>query len=386
MEQKLTAVFTAQIQDLIDKIKRVKKEIQGFKGDTKDLKISTDLDKSVDRAKSKINELTDSVKTYGKALTGTGKYTRNLVPKKIQPIKQIHNKDNNENKDNNINIGDIVGIGALVTATNALFKFGIEAVSTTARINASVGQMNFIFKENTEVMKQWISDNSNQLGMSQSAMIKYANLYGNVLKNIEKDSQRTTLRTQQFLQVTSMLSQKTGYDMQTTAEAIRSGLLGETESIDKLGIEVKAKVLQTTEAFKQIAKGRSWEKLEYQEQQQIIMMGILEQASKNFGTKFEQNMQTSLNSTSANMQDAKDNFMSFIGDGMLPFASIGNTISQILLSITQMFKGLDKETASFIITSLAVVAVIPLSILGFSLLRWSYNKIKNTNSIINWSK
>ena len=386
MEQKLTAVFTAQIQDLIDKIKRVKKEIQGFKGDTKDLKISTDLDKSVDRAKSKVNELTDSVKTYGKALTGTGKYTRNLVPKKIQPIKQIPNNDNNENKDNNINIGDIVGIGALVTATNALFKFGIEAVSTTARINASVGQMNFIFKENTEVMKQWISDNSNQLGMSQSAMIKYANLYGNVLKNIEKDSQRTTLRTQQFLQVTSMLSQKTGYDMQTTAEAIRSGLLGETESIDKLGIEVKAKVLQTTEAFKQIAKGRSWEKLEYQEQQQIIMMGILEQASKNFGTKFEQNMQTSLNSTSANMQDAKDNFMSFIGDGMLPFASIGNTISQILLSITQMFKGLDKETASFIITSLAVVAVIPLSILGFSLLRWCYNKIKNTDSIINRSK
>lgn len=386
MEQKLTAVFTAQIQDLIDKIKRVKKEIQGFKGDTKDLKISTDLDKSVDRAKSKVNELTDSVKTYGKALTGTGKYTRNLVPKKIQPIKQIPNKDNKDNKDNNINIGDIVGIGALVTATNALFKFGIEAVSTTARINASVGQMNFIFKENTEVMKQWISDNSNQLGMSQSAMIKYANLYGNVLKNIEKDSNRTTLRTQQFLQVTSMLSQKTGYDMQTTAEAIRSGLLGETESIDKLGIEVKAKVLQTTEAFKQIAKGRSWEKLEYQEQQQIIMMGILEQASKNFGTKFEQNMQTSLNSTSANMQDAKDNFMSFIGDGMLPFASIGNTISQILLSITQMFKGLDKETASFIITSLAVVAVIPLSILGFSLLRWCYNKIKNTDSIINRSK
>ena len=386
MEQKLTAVFTAQIQDLIDKIKRVKKEIQGFKGDTKDLKISTDLDKSVDRAKSKVNELTDSVKTYGKALTGTGKYTRNLVPKKIQPIKQIPNNDNNDNKDNNINIGDIVGIGALVTATNALFKFGIEAVSTTARINASVGQMNFIFKENTEVMKQWISDNSNQLGMSQSAMIKYANLYGNVLKNIEKDSNRTTLRTQQFLQVTSMLSQKTGYDMQTTAEAIRSGLLGETESIDKLGIEVKAKVLQTTEAFKQIAKGRSWEKLEYQEQQQIIMMGILEQASKNFGTKFEQNMQTSLNSTSANMQDAKDNFMSFIGDGMLPFASIGNTISQILLSITQMFKGLDKETASFIITSLAVVAVIPLSILGFSLLRWCYNKIKNTDSIINRSK
>ena len=380
MEQKLTAVFTAQIQDLIDKIKRVKKEIQAFKGDTKDLKISTDLDKSVDRAKSKVNELTDSVKTYRKALTGTGKYTRNLVPKKIQPIKQTPNKDNN------INIGDIVGIGALVTATNALFKFGIEAVSTTARINASVGQMNFIFKENTEVMKRWISDNSNQLGMSQSAMIKYANLYGNVLKNIEKDSNRTTLRTQQFLQVTSMLSQKTGYDMQTTAEAIRSGLLGETESIDKLGIEVKAKVLQTTEAFKQIAKGRSWEKLEYQEQQQIIMMGILEQASKNFGTKFEQNMQTSLNSTSANMQDAKDNFMSFIGDGMLPFASIGNTISQILLSITQMFKGLDKETSSFIITSLAVVAVIPLSILGFSLLRWCYNKIKNTNNIINWSK
>ena len=380
MEQKLTAVFTAQIQDLIDKIKRVKKEIQGFKGDTKEFKISTDLDKSVDRAKSKINELTDSVKTYRKSLTGTSKYTRNLVPKKIQPVKQTPNKDNN------ITIGDIVGIGALVKATSALFKFGIEAVNTTARINASVSQMNFIFKENTEVMKQWISDNSNQLGISQSAMIKYANLYGNVIKNIEKDSKRTTLRTQQFLQVTSMLSQKTGYDMQTTAEAIRSGLLGETESIDKLGIEVKAKVLQTTEAFKQIAKGRSWEKLEYQEQQQIIMMGILEQASKNFGTKFEQNMQTSLNSTSANMQDAKDNFMSFIGDGMLPFASIGNTISQILLSITQMFKGLDKETSSFIITSLAVVAVIPLSILGFSLLRWCYNKIKNTNSIINRSK
>lgn len=368
MEQKLTAVFTAQIQDLINKVKLVKKEMLLFKGTTKNLKMSTDIDKSVDKTKEKMQELTNSVKTYKKTITGVGKHAKNLQPNIAKP--------NAEQKQDNITIGELVGVTALVKGTSALFKFGMEAISTTARINASVGQMNFIFKENKKVMLDWINNNSNALGISQNAMIKYANLYGNVLKNIEKDSDATTKRTQQFLQITSLLSQKTGYDMQTTAEAIRSGLLGETESIDKLGIEVKAKVLQTTEAFKQIAKGRSWEKLEYKEQQQIIMMGILEQASKNFGTNFEQNMQASLNSTSANIEDAKDNFMSFLGDGLLPFATIGNTISQILLNITQMVKGLDKETATFIVTSLAVVSTIPLSIIGFTVLGGVITKVK----------
>ena len=60
---------------------------------------------------------------------------------------------------------------------------------------------------------------------------------------------------------------------------IRSGLLGNTEAIDDLGIEVKVAMLEVTDAFKQISNGRSWEQLTFYEQQQIRTLAILAQRS-----------------------------------------------------------------------------------------------------------
>lgn len=95
-------------------------------------------------------------------------------------------------------------------------------------------------------------------------------------------------------------------------------LLGNTESIEDLGINTNVALLETTDAFKQLANGKSWEKLSFQTQQQIRLMGILEQASNKFGTSIQKNTNYQMLQLTANLKDVGLN----IGQAFMPIVSV----------------------------------------------------------------
>ena len=49
-------------------------------------------------------------------------------------------------------------------------------------------------------------------------------------------------------------------------------------------------MIESTEAFKKFANGQSWEQLDFQTQQQIRLMAILEQATKRYGDTLQDNV------------------------------------------------------------------------------------------------
>ena len=110
-------------------------------------------------------------------------------------------------------------------------------------------------------------------------------------------------------------------------ERIRSGLLGNTESIEDLGINVNVAMLEVTDAFKRIANGRSWEKLTFYEQQQIRTLAILEQAHTSFGDSVQQGSAFSLQTLSGAFKDFVAAAGSFVNAGLQP----------IIKGLTQLF-------------------------------------------------
>ena len=69
-------------------------------------------------------------------------------------------------------------------------------------------------------------------------------------------------------------------------------LLGNTESIEDLGIFVNVSMIESTNAFRRFAGDKSWEQLTFQQQQQIRLAAILEQAYARYGDKLQNNVMT----------------------------------------------------------------------------------------------
>ena len=131
----------------------------------------------------------------------------------------------------------------------------------------------------------WAQDTASAFGISEAAAVKYGNAYSNLISGFISDTAASTAYTKQLIEASAVIASRTGRTVEDVNERIRSGLLGSTEAIEDLGINVNVALLETTDAFKQLANGRSWEKLTFQEQQQVRLFAIMEQSAKKFGSE-----------------------------------------------------------------------------------------------------
>jgi TMP repeat-containing protein len=100
-------------------------------------------------------------------------------------------------------------------------------------------------------------------------------------------------------------------------------------------------MIQSTEAFKRFANGQSWNQLDYQTQQQIRLMAILEQATAKYGTTLSQSVNGSISLFKSLLKDSALN----IGNSMLP---IINAIMPVLNSFAMVLKNVTGKLAEFI--------------------------------------
>lgn len=102
-------------------------------------------------------------------------------------------------------------------------------------------------------------------------------------------------------------------------------------------------MLQSTEAFKRFANGKSWDQLSFQTQQQIRLMAILEQTSNKFGGEVFSNTNSSLQQFVAVLKDVALN----IGNAFLP---IMNVVMPILTNFAMGLRTVTAYVATFMQT------------------------------------
>nr|DAQ08721.1 MAG TPA: minor tail protein [Caudoviricetes sp.] len=100
-------------------------------------------------------------------------------------------------------------------------------------------------------------------------------------------------------------------------------------------------MIQSTEAFKRFANGQSWNQLDYQTQQQIRLMAILEQATAKYGTTLSQSVNGRISLFKSLLKDSALN----LGNSMLP---IINAIMPVLNSFAMVLKNVTGKLAEFI--------------------------------------
>lgn len=164
-----------------------------------------------------------------------------------------------------------------------------SAVKDAMTFEASMQQVDRQMGASSASFKAWARDNAAAFGMSKLQAVQYGAVYGNLISGFSSGTEQTMQRTRDLLKASAIVASATGRDMQDVMERIRSGLLGETDAIEDLGINVNIAMIQSTKAFRQFAGDRSWQQLDFNTQQQIRLMAIMEQATAKYGNSLQAN-------------------------------------------------------------------------------------------------
>ncbi|VSJ89597.1 TMP repeat family [Streptococcus pneumoniae] len=218
-----------------------------------------------------------------------------------------------------------------------LLDVGMYSTQTALEVSASMNQIKRQMGESSQSFLKWVNDNANAMNMGVGEATNYGAVYSNLFSGFIKD----TAYTAKMLQTSAVVAEGSGRTITDVMERIRSGLLGNTEAIEDLGINVNVAMIESTEAFKKFANGQSWQQLDYQTQQQIRLMAILEQATAKYGNTLSNSVNGRISLFKSLMKDAALN----LGNSMLP---IINAIMPVLNSFAMVLKNVTAKLAEFI--------------------------------------
>lgn len=222
-----------------------------------------------------------------------------------------------------------------------LLDVGMYSTQMALEVTASINQIKRQMGESSQTFLKWVNDNANAMNMGVGEATNYGAVYSNLFSGFIKDTNKLSAYTAKMLQTSAVIAEGSGRSITDVMERIRSGLLGNTEAIEDLGINVNVAMIQSTEAFKRFANGQSWDQLDYQTQQQIRLMAILEQATAKYGTTLSQSVNGRISLFKSLLKDAALN----VGNAFLP---IINAIMPILNSFAMVLKNVTGKLAEFI--------------------------------------
>ena len=259
-----------------------------------------------------------------------------LINAKIDPYKRamedMRRHTNRANKDTKKSISDMTShvenqtskirtalsrlgkVASIAVLLAGMYKVSKYSTQMALEVSASINQIRRTMGESSQTFLKWSESSAIAYNLSTADATKFGAVYSNLFSNFIKDSDQLSAYTVQMLKTSSIISSATGRSMEDVMDRIRSGMLGSTEAIEDLGINVNVSMLESTRAFQQFANGRSWAQLDFNTQQAIRMMAILEQANTKFGDKLMQGPTTSLAQFNALMKNVVLN----IGNALLP--------------------------------------------------------------------
>ncbi|HEV4781336.1 TPA: hypothetical protein VY123_001965 [Streptococcus pneumoniae] len=222
-----------------------------------------------------------------------------------------------------------------------LLDVGMYSTQTALEVSASMNQIKRQMGESSQSFLKWVNNNANAMNMGVGEATNYGAVYSNLFSGFIKDTNKLGAYTAKMLQTSAVVAEGSGRTITDVMERIRSGLLGNTEAIEDLGINVNVAMIKSTEAFKRFSNGQSWDQLDFQTQQQIRLMAILEQATAKYGDTLSNSVNGRISLFKSLMKDAALN----LGNSMLP---IINAIMPVLNSFAMVLKNVTAKLAEFI--------------------------------------
>lgn len=249
-----------------------------------------------------------------------------------QTQKQLNNFQNNVSKSMKV-VGSILGS----LATGKLIK---DATSIAMGVESAIGNIGRNMGDSSTAFNRWAETQSKAWGMARADAYKYGSTFSNLLASFSGSARETADNTQELMQAAAIIASKTGRSYEDTAERIRSGMLGSTEAIEDLGVYTNISMIESTNAFKKFATGKSWSQLSFQVQQQIRLAAILEQTYARYGDTLADTTQTKQARFIASLKNIQLN----LGQAFLP---IYNAVLPVLTALGNKLEAITSKLRYF---------------------------------------
>lgn len=237
------------------------------------------------------------------------------------------------------NVSSIMGKVATIFATIKIGELIKDGVKDAMSVETSIENINRTMQDSAKAFGEWVKSQSQAYGMSIQEGYKYGSTYSNLISSFQSNTKEIANSTQELMKATSIIASKTGRTFEDTAERIRSGMLGSTEAIEDLGVYTQVSMLQSTEAFKELANGKSWQQLDFQTQQQIRLAAILEQTYARYGNTLADTTQTRHNQFIASLKNVQltlgQAFLPIYNAILPPLTTFMNALSKAISIIAQ---------------------------------------------------
>ena len=280
------------------------------------------------------NKTTQATDDATKATKKYGEQTRNSTKTAKTAFESMGKK-----------IKEVASYLGLVFGVKAFFDFSKQAGQMATQTEASIQRLIDIYGEASQTVGDYIDMNARAIGMSKSAAASFSSVYGNLF-SVWADQKTNAELTTKYLNMTAVVASKTGRTAEDVQERVRSGLLGNTEAIEDLGIFVNVKTIEMTEAFKKLANGRSWEQLNAYEQSQVRTLAIMEQATKKYGDQVEETTALTRARYNAAYQDMQATWGQFVNTVLMPVLKVATAIMNVITQGMQAIAGLTGKTIS----------------------------------------
>ena len=232
---------------------------------------------------------------------------------------------------------------AAVFSVTAIIRFSKQSGKFATQTEASVQRLVDIYGEAAQSVGDFIDANARAIGMSKASASSFASVYGNLF-SVWADQNTNAELTNRYLNMTAVVASKTGRTVQDVQERVRSGLLGNTEAIEDLGVFVNVKTIEMTDAFQRMASGKSWEQLDAYTQQQVRTMAILEQATAKYGNTVADTTATTRAQYQAAYEDFQNTWGQVVNTVLIPVLKILTQVFTVATKGLQVMAGLTGKT------------------------------------------
>ncbi|WP_312371875.1 hypothetical protein [Lachnoclostridium sp.] len=228
------------------------------------------------------------------------------------------------------------GVG-IALSTIAVGKFIKDSTKMAMTVESSMDNINRNMQKSSRTFQIWVNTQSKGLGIARKDAYQYGSTFSNLLGSFLSTSKETAESTQELMKASAIIASKTGRTYDDVANRIRSGMLGSTEAIEDLGVYTNISMIESTNAFKKFANGKSWSQLDFKVQQQIRLAAILEQTYSRYGDTLAETTQTKQARFLASLSNIKLN----IGQAFLPIYNV------VLPVLTAFANKLEEITSIF---------------------------------------
>lgn len=239
--------------------------------------------------------------------------------------------------------------------TTPLVGIGVAAVAAASDLNESLSKVGVVFDENAASIEAWSKTAATSFGLSQQQALEAAGTFGNLFVALGMGDQATSEMSTGLVQLAADLASFNNIDPTEALEKLRAGIVGETEPLRTLGVNLTAAAVEA----KALSMGLAATGKELTEQDKVTARYalIMEQTATAQGdfARTADGLANSQRILKAELADAAAN----LGTLLLPYAlQAVDAISQLVT----WFGSLSPAMQQFaVIGAVAAAAIGPLA-------------------------